>query len=145
MRRRKREMCNRNCPRCEDSIWIQRAIDFINNNQQTTDSRIQYQIATLRYLIGNQCFGYCCGVDINTLMQQVNFQGTRQTFQHNVLIPLKNEGIIAILVYPPRNCEPVFIPCSCEDVALVIEQYVNRIVSEIENNIMPFISLLHNA
>ena len=128
-----------NCPRCTNSPWIQRAQQFINQNQNSTDPYITYQIRVLQELRQRSAFGYCCGVSIDNLMQAVSFTQSREDFQHRVLIPLKREGIIVSLVYP-GSCGAVFIPCDCSDIGKVLEQYVNRIESEIENNIKPLIS-----
>ena len=130
-----------NCPRCTNSPWIQRAQQFINQNQSNTDPYIAYRVNVLQELLQRRAFGYCCGVSINDLMQAVRFTQSRENFQHNVLIPLKREGIIVSLVYP-GNCGAVFIPCDCSDIGNVLEQYINRIESEIENNIRPLISAL---
>ncbi|ACV24715.1 hypothetical protein [Methanocaldococcus fervens] len=65
-------------------------------------------------------------------MNGIYYNKSREDFQHEVLIPLKKEGIITTLVYPgPQG--GIFIPCDENEIKEVARQVFERIEAELEN------------
>jgi len=124
---------SQNCPKCNNSPWIQRARNFINQNQNVQQGTNKYyQVEAVNYLLNNGHCGIDCRVRINNVMEGINYPKSREDFQQEVLIPLKKEGIVATLVNPgPQG--GVFIPCNEDEIKEVARQLFERIESELEN------------
>ena len=125
---------NSRCCSCGSS-WIQKAKSFVTNNNNVRpdqDEELYYQAQVVNYLLNNDHCGIECRISIDKIMDGVNFNGSREDFQHKVLIPLKKKGIVATLVYS-GNKGGVFIPCDEDEIKIVIKQMFDRMKSELSN------------
>jgi hypothetical protein len=114
---------------CQNSLWLQRAREFIQRNQQDESW------FTVNFLVQNDHCGIDRRVNIESILDYLRENGinlNREDFQQTILGRLKREGIVATLVYPgPQG--GVFIPCNEEDIGRAVDQGLNRIRSEIQN------------
>lgn len=119
-----------NCMNCQDSPWVQRANDYIQNATSSNANTI-----TVQFLLNG---GYCGArnrVAIAAILEhlsQNNYNMSREEFQNNILTELKRQGIVATFIYPgPQG--GVFIPCSEYDIREVCRQVLSRVCSELLN------------
>ena len=122
-------MCNCN------SIWVQNANNFLHQNNSQDAMYL-----VVKYLINNNVCGRENGIYLNNILKYVNNNGykfNRETFQHNVLIPLKQNRILVSLPYPGR-IGGIFIPCNIEEINKAYRQILKRVESEL-NNIKPIV------
>lgn len=135
------------CPNCQNSPWVQRANQFINNPSNPSE-----HVETVKYLLQNGHCGIDNRVSIATILEHLQKQGlrlTREQFQNNILTELKRQGIVATLIYPGTQ-GGVFILCNDEEVRKVALQVLDRITQELRNlegiatqtQIEPIISIL---
>lgn len=122
-----------NCQNCANSPWVRAANQFISNSR--ANATYQARVITVEFLLQN---GYC-GINnrtgIDSILQhlgQQNIYMSREEFQNQVLVELKRAGVVATLVYPgPQG--GVFIPCDQNDVRIVANQLIGRVVQELTN------------
>jgi len=118
------------CQNCQNSPWVQRANNFINNSLNPRE-----QIETIRFLLQNGRCGISNRTSIENILDHLRRQGinlTREEFQNTVLTELKRAGIVATLVYPgPQG--GVFIPCDVTEIREVATQVLDRVVQELRN------------
>ena len=118
------------CQNCQNSPWVQRAKQFINDN-----SKPQNQRETVRFLLQNGHCGINNRTGIDAILSHLRSQGinlNRGEFQNTVLTELKRAGIVATLVYPgPQG--GVFIPCDASEIRKVATQVLDRVVQELRN------------
>ncbi|HIP90148.1 MAG TPA: hypothetical protein EYH22_01195 [Candidatus Nanopusillus sp.] len=125
------------CQKCQNSPWVQRAKNFINNS-----SNPEEQVETVKFLLQN---GHC-GINNRTsidnilkhlknkniLTQNKNNKSIRAEFQNKVLTELKRKGIVATLIYPgPQG--GVFIPCNEDEIRKVAMHVLDRNIQELRN------------
>ena len=113
-----------------NSIWVQNANNFLyqHNNQDAL-------YFVVEYLINNNICRRENGVYLNTLLNYVNSNGynyNRESFQHSVLIPLKQRNILVSLPYPGR-IGGIFIPCNINEIKQAYKQILIRVQSELNN------------
>ena len=133
---------------CEcNSQWAQNANNFLQQNAANLDA--MYQVVYYLY-INNKC-GRENGVYLNDILDYVNNNGynyNRESFQHEILIPLKRQNILVSLPYP-GNSGGIFIPCNIVEIEQAYKQVLNRVLSELNNinyivNSLPSIANLNN-
>jgi len=118
------------CQNCQNSPWVQRANNFINNSSNPRE-----QVEAVRFLLQNGHCGISNRTSIENILnhlrdQEINL--TREGFQNTILTELKRKGIVATLVYPgPQG--GVFIPCDVSEIKEVAEQVLDRVVQELRN------------
>jgi hypothetical protein len=122
-----------NCQNCANSPWVQEANRFISNNRTNTTHRAH--VITIEFLLKN---GHC-GINNRTSiyaitqhLEQNHINMSREAFQNQVLVRLKQEGIVATLVYPGAQ-GGVFIPCDQNDLTTVATQLISRVTQELAN------------
>lgn len=128
-------MNGRNCQRCPDRAWVQRANQFLRENRRNPAYRAH--VATIEFLLGDR-EGHC-GINERTTIESIrrylndqNIEMSREEFQNQVLTELKRRGIVATLVYPGRQ-GGVFIPCRQEEVRQVVGQVLHRVTQLLTN------------
>lgn len=126
-------------PNCPNSPWVIAAQQYLTSNQQNRNE-IYY---TVEYLLNDHCgIGYRTSIeDILQYLSTMQFNLDRELFQHTVLVPLKQLGIVATLVNPGTQ-GGVFIPCNNDDIEQVAIQVLNRVNSELVN--LSMIAQHHN-
>jgi len=122
-----------NCHNCANSPWVQEANRFISNYRTNTTHRAH--VITIEFLLKN---GHC-GINKRTSIRHItqhlgqhNINMSREEFQNQVLVRLKQEGIIATLVYPGSQ-GGVFIPCGEDDIREAAIQLISRVTQELAN------------
>ena len=119
-------MCNCN------SRWVNLAKQLISSNNISCEEK-----AVLEYLLTNNHCGINKGAKIDDVLIYVNkncsLQYSRENFQHQVLIPLKQKGVITTLIYPGPTKGGLFIPCNTNEIKQVYRQVLERILSELNN------------
>jgi len=119
-------MCNCN------SKWVNLAKRLILSNNISCEEK-----AVLRYLLTNNHCGINKGAKIDDVLMYINkscsLQYSRENFQHQVLIPLKQKGVIATLIYPGPTKGGLFIPCNTNEIKQVYRQVLERVLSELNN------------
>ena len=117
-------MCNCN------SRWVNLAKQISSNNISCEEK------AVLKYLLTNNHCGINAGAKINDVIMYVNnncsSKYSRESFQHQALIPLKQKSVIATLIYPGTK-GGLFIPCNSNEIKQVYKQVLERILSELNN------------
>ncbi|MEJ5330243.1 MAG: hypothetical protein WHT07_08820 [Desulfobaccales bacterium] len=119
-----------NCMNCQNSPWVLRANNYIQNATTPNEHRI-----TVQFLLNEGYCGASNRVKIDDILQhlyQNNIYMSREEFQNNILTELKRQGIVATFVYPGRQ-GGVFIPCSESDIREVCLQVISRVCSELLN------------
>jgi len=93
------------CSNCPQSRWVTNAQNFLQQHQHSNNRDINYH--TVDYLNHTNNENGACGIDnrvsiedILDYLRSVNINITREEFQQGTLISLKQEGIVATLVYP---------------------------------------------
>ncbi len=133
---------------CEcNSQWVQNANNYLQQNMTNEDA--MYHAVYYLYTY-NKC-GRENGVYLNDILDYVNNNGynyNRESFQHEILIPLKRQNILVSLPYP-GNSGGIFIPCSIDEIEQAYKQVLNRVLSELNNisyiaNSLPSIANLNN-
>lgn len=65
---------NQNCPKCNNSPWIQRANNFIAQNQNVqTGTKEYYQVEAVKYLLNNGHCGIDCRAKISDIIKGINY------------------------------------------------------------------------
>jgi len=118
------------CQECQNSPWVQRANNFINNTSNPRE-----QIEAVKFLLDNGHCGISNRTSIDNILDHLGEQGinlTREEFQNTILTELKRKGIVATLVYPgPQG--GVFIPCDASEIGEVAAQVLGRVIQELRN------------
>ena len=118
------------CRNYQNSPWVQRANQFVNN-----PSNPREQIETVSFLLQNGHCGINNRTSIGNILNHLSNQGinlNREVFQNTVLTELKRAGIVATLVYPGPH-GGVFIPCDALEIREVATQVLDRIIQELRN------------
>jgi hypothetical protein len=118
-------MCNCN------SKWANNAKYLVSSNSISFVEK-----TVLEYLLKNNHCGINNGVSINNVLEYINnaltLKYSREYFQHQIMIPLKQKGVITTLMYPGKKGS-LFIPCNDKEINIVYKQILERIFSELNN------------
>ena len=118
-------MCN--C--LNTSVWAQNAQNFLNTHAHDASWH------TVNFLFHNNHCGSANGVFMDYIIQDLQnngFQFGREQFQHDVLIPLKQQGILVSSPYPGIH-GGIFIPCTENEVRDIARLVLDRVNSELTN------------
>lgn len=109
--------------------WLEKAEELFESQDLTPQQHL-----TLDYLVRNDHTSVENVAPTSILiayMHEEGFDYTTNAFQHEVLIPLKQLGVIMVLVNGPGG--GVFVPSSPEDVKFAINKMLGRIKAEMGN------------